>query len=175
MSPAPLTVVLAGVGSDFLDKVLKASRVWCLVMASLIFLVAQACALSIRNPHLLGFVSGFSGLGYGFLYGAFPSMVAEAFGVHALSQNWGFAQLSPVVSANVFNLFYGIVFDAHPTAIDRTGGRFCPDGIGCYSAAYWLTLAACGLGLLIAMGVIRHQAVGRHAGEDAARDAQRVD
>ncbi|KAJ2969805.1 hypothetical protein NUW58_g9889 [Xylaria curta] len=62
--------LLSGVGSDFLVKVLHASRVWCLVIASVIFALAQICALNVVNPHLLGFVSGFSGLGYGFLIGA---------------------------------------------------------------------------------------------------------
>ena len=68
--PPPLThgpALFLGVGSDFLVKALHASRVWCLVVASLIFTLAQLCALNIVNPHYLGFVSALSGLGYGFL------------------------------------------------------------------------------------------------------------
>jgi len=99
----------SGVGSDFLIKKLHASRSWCLVIASLIFSAAQFCAISIENPNYLGFVSGLTGLAYGFLFGVYPSIVAEAFGVHGLSQNWGTMTLAPVVSGNVFNLFYGLV------------------------------------------------------------------
>lgn len=55
-----------GVGSDVIVKTLGGSRVWCLVVSSLIFSVAQICALSIQNPHLLGLVSGLSGLAVGF-------------------------------------------------------------------------------------------------------------
>src|SRR5688572_22971956 len=91
----PLTMFHIGVGSDMLVKRLGASRVWCLVIACFIFFIAQVCALTITNPHLLGFVSGLSGLGYGFLFGVFPSIVAETFGIRGLSQNWGFMTLSP--------------------------------------------------------------------------------
>ncbi|KAJ2898862.1 hypothetical protein MKZ38_003621 [Zalerion maritima] len=152
--------LLSGVGSDFLVKVLNASRVWCLVFASLIFSIAQICALTITNPHWLGFVSGLSGLGYGFLFGVFPSIVAESFGIHGLSTNWGFMTLAPVISSNIFNIFYGVVYDNHTTVGDN-GSRQCNDGLSCYWAAYLVTLGACLLGILITGGVIRHQKLER--------------
>lgn len=160
-----------GVGSDFLVKKLHASRVWCLVVASIIFSVAQLCALSITNPSLMGFVSGLSGLGYGFLFGVFPSIVAETFGIKGLSQNWGFMTMAPVVSGNIFNLFYGVVFDSHSVVRDN-GDRYCPDGIDCYKNAYFATLAACGLGLFVTLSTIRHQYRQRvrEAGKGSAED-----
>ncbi|KAI1651379.1 MFS general substrate transporter [Daldinia loculata] len=164
--------LLSGVGSDFLVKVLHASRVWCLVVASGIFSLAQICALNVTNPHLLGFVSGFSGLGYGFLFGVFPSIVAESFGIHGLSQNWGFMTLSPVISSNIFNLFYGSVFDAH-SIIDKDGASSCVDGLECYWAAYLVTLAACGLGFVVTLWVIWHQhktRLAESAGKARARE-----
>ncbi|CAK7565491.1 MAG: hypothetical protein SEPTF4163_003408 [Sporothrix epigloea] len=148
--------LLSGVGSDFLGKRLHASRVWCLVVAAIIFVAAQVCAIVIVNPHLLGLVSGLSGLGYGFLFGVFPSIVAETFGIHGLSQNWGYMTLSPVLSGNIFNVFYGIVFDHH-SIVEPTGERSCDDGLECYRAAYYVTLGACGLGLAVTLYVIRHQ------------------
>ncbi|KAI1775212.1 MFS general substrate transporter [Hypoxylon cercidicola] len=164
--------LLSGVGSDFLVKVLHASRVWCLVVASGIFSLAQVCALNMTNPHLLGFVSGFSGLGYGFLFGVFPSIVAESFGIHGLSQNWGFMTLSPVISSNIFNLFYGAVYDAH-SVVDKDGVSSCADGLECYRAAYVVTLAACGLGLVVTLWVIWHQSrvrLAESAGKSRARE-----
>lgn len=148
--------LLSGVGSDFLVKVIHASRVWCLVIGSLIFAVAQLCALTIENPNFLGFVSGFSGLGYGFLFGVTPSIVAESFGIHGLSTNWGFMSLAPVISSNVFNLFYGSVFDAH-SIVEPDGSRTCTDGLECYRSAYMFTLGACGLSILVTLYVIWHQ------------------
>jgi MFS family permease len=144
------------VGSDLLVKGLKASRVWCLVIASFIFLIAQVCALNIADPRYLSFVSALSGLGYGFLFGVFPSIVAETFGIHGLSQNWGFMTLSPVISGAVFNQFYGMVFDAH-TIVGPNGERSCPEGLNCYWDAYLVTLCACVLGLIVTLLVIRHQ------------------
>ncbi|KAI1763770.1 MFS general substrate transporter [Hypoxylon sp. FL1150] len=164
--------LLSGVGSDFLVKVMHASRVWCLVVASGIFSLAQVFALNVTNPHLLGFVSGFSGLGYGFLFGVFPSIIAESFGIHGLSSNWGFLTLSPVISSNIFNLFYGAVFDAH-SVVDRDGVSSCSDGLECYRSAYIVTLAACGLGLLVTLWVIWHQRKTRlaeSAGKSRARE-----
>ncbi|KAK6080980.1 major facilitator superfamily transporter [Seiridium cupressi] len=145
--------LLSGTGSDFLVKVLHASRVWCLVLAAGIFSIAQICALNITNPHLLGFVSGFSGLGYGFLFGVFPSIVAESFGIHALSQNWGYMTLSPVISSNIFNLFYGWVFDAH-SVVEPDGSRDCTEGLECYRSAYLVTICACALGVVVTLAVI---------------------
>ncbi|OAA68515.1 major facilitator superfamily transporter [Niveomyces insectorum RCEF 264] len=148
--------LLSGVGSDFLVKKLHASRVWCLVVAAIVFVGAQVCAINIANPHFLGLVSSLSGLGYGFLFGVYPSIVAEAFGIHGLSQNWGFMTLSPVLSGNVFNLFYGLVYDHH-SIVEPSGERSCDEGLACYRAAYIVTLAACGLGLAVPLFVIRHQ------------------
>lgn len=163
--------LLSGVGSDFLVKVVGASRAWCLVAASLVFCIAQLFALNVSNPHYLGFVSGLSGVGYGFLFGVFPSIVAETFGIHGLSQNWGFMTLSPVISGNIFNLFYGAVFDSH-IIVSPDGDRSCYDGIDCYRNAYFVTLGACGLGLIVTLSTIRHQYVARlrEAGKGAAED-----
>jgi MFS family permease len=160
-----------GVGSDFLVKNLHANRAWCLVIAGFVFCIAQLCAVSIVNPHLLGFVSSLSGLGYGLHFGVFPSIVAESFGIHGLSQNWGFMTLSPVISGNVFNLFYGAIFDSH-SVVGDDGERSCPDGLDCYKNAYFVTLVACGVGIFVTLSTIRHQYRQRllEEGKGAAED-----
>jgi len=147
--------VCPGVGSDFLVKILKASRLWCLTVASLVFLAAQIFALNIENPHYLGLVSGFTGIAYGFLFGCFPSLVAEAFGINGLSTNWGCMTLSPVLSGNVFNIFYGSVFDRHSIVKDG-GSRECTDGLECYRSAYLFTVAACVVGLALNLWSIHY-------------------
>lgn len=157
-----------GVGSDFLVKVLHTSRIWCLVIAGTIFFIAQICALSVINPHLLGLVSGLSGLGYGFLFGVFPSIMAESFGIHGLSQNWGLMTMSPVLSGNIFNLFYGVIFDKH-SVVGPGGERSCVEGLECYRSAYIVTVAACAIGFVLTLWVIRHQSAQRQ------RDAKAKD
>lgn len=140
----------SGVGSDFLAKVLKASRLWCLTIASIIFMVAQIFALNIQNPYYLSIVSSLTGLAYGFLFGCFPSLVAEAFGVQGLSTNWGCMTLSPVISGNIFNLFYGMVYDNH-SDLKPGGERECTQGLTCYRSAYLVTVVACLLGLVVSL------------------------
>lgn len=130
------------------------------MVAGFIFFIAQVCALEITNPHLLSLVSGLSGLGYGFLFGVFPSIVAESFGIHGLSQNWGLMAMSPVVTSNIFNLFYGIVFDRH-SVISPDGQRSCVEGLQCYRSAYLVTVSACVVGFVLTLFVIRHQWVQR--------------
>lgn len=125
------------------------------MIASLIFTAAQVFALYITNPHFLSMVSGLTGLAYGFLFGVYPSLVAEAFGVHGLSQNWGCMTIAPVISGNIFNLFYGSVYDKHSTVLPG-GERQCPDGLDCYRSAYWVTFGACILGLAVSLWSIRH-------------------
>lgn len=149
--------MMSGVGSDFLAKHLHASRTWCLAVASLIFTIAQLAALTITNPYNLFIVSSLSGLAYGFLFGVFPSIVAEAFGVHGLSTNWGFMTMAPIISGNMFNLFYGLVYDAH-SVIGKDGDRECDLGIECYRKAYLVTLVACVTALVVALGSIWHEA-----------------
>ncbi|KAH0496558.1 hypothetical protein TgHK011_003910 [Trichoderma gracile] len=148
--------LLSGIGSDYLVKSLHASRIWCLAVACGIFLLAQVCALQIEMPQKLVFVSGLSGLAYGGLFGVFPSIVAETFGIRGLSQNWGFMMLAPVASGNVFNLLYGRIYDHH-SVVEPDGTRSCDDGIACYRTAYAVTSTACALGLFITLYIIHYQ------------------
>ncbi|KAL7805945.1 serine incorporator domain-containing protein [Trichoderma aethiopicum] len=150
--------LLSGIGSDYLVKSLHASRIWCLAVACGLFLLAQVCALQIEMPQKLVFVSGLSGLAYGGLFGVFPSIVAETFGIRGLSQNWGFMMLAPVASGNVFNLLYGRIYDHH-SVVEPDGTRSCDDGIACYRTAYAVTSTACAFGLFITFYIIHYQRV----------------
>lgn len=146
----------SGIGSDVLVRKYMLSRFWCLLAASIIFICAQIAALTISNPVLLVFVSGLTGLAYGMLFGVYPSLVANAFGVHGLSQNWGTMTLAPVISGNIFNLIYGSIYDAHSIVDDKTGDRECLQGQACYSGAYWMTLGASVGALVLCLYSIWH-------------------
>lgn len=84
---------------------------------------------------------------YGFLFGVYPSLVAETFGINGLSQNWGAMTLSPILFGNIFNLLYGRIYDNHSYIHD--GQRTCLEGLECYRMAYWVTFAAS----LVALGI----------------------
>lgn len=98
-------------------------------------------------------------------------MVAEAFGVHGLSQNWGCMTIAPVISGNIFNLFYGSVYDKHSVVLPG-GERECLDGLDCYRSAYWVTLGACTLGLAVSLWSIRY-AHAKHVREHKEHLAER--
>lgn len=141
-----------GIGSDILIKRLHASRLWCLVVSAAIFTLAQVCALMIQNPNFLFLVSGLNGLAYGALFGVMPPLVADSFGVHGLSLNWGIILLAPVITGNLFNLSYGRIFDGNSKAGE------CSKGLGCYVTAYWITLASSIGGIVVALYTIQHDA-----------------
>lgn len=58
--------------------------------------------------------------------------------------------LSPVVSGNVFSLFYGTVFDAH-SIVKPDGSRECTEGLACYKSAYYITITSCIIGLAVSL------------------------
>lgn len=147
--------IISGIGSDFLLKKLKASRLWCLVFASILYFVAQIFAITVTDPRLLFLVTAPTGLAYGFVFGCFPSLVSEAFGIHPSSQNFGAMLLSPIVSGNILNLLYGKIYDRQ-SVIGPNGHRECAKGIYCYQKAYYMTILACITGFTISLSSILH-------------------
>jgi MFS family permease len=147
--------LVKGIGSDFLVKYLHASRGWCLTVAAVLFLMAQVAAVQISTPTYLVFVSSVTGLAYGFLFGVFPSLIAETFGVHGLSQNWGWMTISPVISGTIFNHIYGLVYDSNSDT-GENGELKCDAGLDCYKSAYVVTICGCVAGLVISLWSIRH-------------------
>jgi MFS family permease len=119
---------------------------------------AQICAIRIENPNFLWAVSGLCGLAYGVLFGVFPALVVDAFGPAGFAVNWGFMTMAPVVSGNVYNLFYGSVYDAH-SEVQPNGERNCDEGLICYRAAYYVTFVSSVLGILVCFWSIRHEHV----------------
>ena len=161
-----------GIGSDLIVK-LRMSRLWCLFISSTLFLLAQVCGTQIDNPHALGFLSGLTGLAYGFLFGVYPSIVAETFGMNGLSQNWGCMTLAPILFGNIFTLVYGGIYDQH-SIILPDGQRDCKDGLHCYRNAYFVTLGASLIGVGFSLWTIHHDWIAKlkkHKERDRARAA----
>lgn len=148
--------LLSGVGSDYLVKNLGASRFWCLVVSSCIFMLAQVSALRISDPYHLWILSSVSGLGYGALFGVYPALVADTFGVSGLSVNWGFMTLAPVLWGNIFNLAYGGIYDSHSEPTDN-GHMVCKLGQECYKGAYVFTFFSSIAGIVCAFWCIWHE------------------
>lgn len=136
----------SGIGSDLIVKRLHHSRFWCAAISAAIFSFGQLAAMRIENPNFLWAVSGLSGLAYGVLFGVFPALVVDAFGPDGFAVNWGFMTIAPVVSGNIYNLFYGIVYDSN-SVVEPDGQRGCELGLKCYRTAYLVTLVSSILGI----------------------------
>jgi len=102
-------------------------------------------------------VSGITGIAYGVLFGVFPTIISEAFGLHGMSQNWGTMTIGACVFSQIFNVSYGRIFDSHSN-FEPGKPAECLMGIDCYRNAYYITLLASigGLGLTLGM-ISRHQ------------------
>lgn len=162
----------SGIGSDVIVKKLHASRFWCIFVSSCLFCLSQLCGVRIENPHFLGFLSGLTGLAYGFLFGVYPALVAECFGVNGLSQNWGFMTIAPIAFSNLFNLLYGRIYDLHSNILPD-GRRQCTDGRSCYSNAYWVTFGGGLIGVALSLWGIRHDHVKKMRLRKAIRERNR--
>ncbi|KAL4754617.1 hypothetical protein BDW72DRAFT_165774 [Aspergillus terricola var. indicus] len=161
----------SGIGSDILVKKFNMSRFWCLFMSSAVFTLTQLAGASIWNPNQLAIVSAFTGIAYGFLFGVFPSLTAHTFGINGLSQNFGVMTMAPVLSGNIFNLFYGMVYDHH-SIVDRNGDRDCPDGLSCYQSAYYMTFFSGVGGIIVCLWSIWRD--GRRARNHAKLEHDRL-
>lgn len=146
----------SGISSDIIVKKLHMSRFWCAGVSATIFMLGQIFAIRIENPHYLWTVSSLNGLAYGVLFGVFPALVVDTFGPNGFAVNWGFMTMAPVVSGNIFNLFYGAVYDAH-SEIQPGGERSCDEGLVCYRTAYYVTLVSSALGILACFWCISHE------------------
>ncbi|KAI5357655.1 Putative major facilitator superfamily, MFS transporter superfamily [Septoria linicola] len=150
----------SGIGSDWLIHH-HASRFWTLVASATIFVAAQVIALTLEDPTHLFWLSGFTGLAYGTLFGVYPALVADAFGATGLGINWGAITWAPVVSGNAFNLVYGSTLDSHSVfegdSAGKTGEMICRDGKECYATAYWITLVSSAVGVVWCLWCIRQE------------------
>lgn len=62
----------------------------------------------------------------------------------------------------------GTIYDHHSTILPD-GERDCPDGLKCYSTAYWITFGASLAGVGVTLWAIRHE----HVVKARARKAER--
>ncbi|KAJ4289100.1 hypothetical protein N0V90_011442 [Kalmusia sp. IMI 367209] len=155
----------SGVGSDLIVKRLGGSRFWCVAASGTVFMIAQICATRIENPNHLWAVSGLCGLAYGILFGVLPALVVDSFGPDGFAVNWGFMTLAPVVSGNIYNLFYGAVYDSH-SEVQSGGELSCDEGLVCYKAAYYVTLASSVLGIIACLWGIQTEHAAKRKAEE---------
>ncbi len=104
-------------------------------MISFTFIVSQVVLYNVSSVQMLWAASALLGLGYGGMFGLFPTIIIEWFGlgkqfrgqfsstrfnyeIGHFSQNWGFLCLSPVIAGNLFSLAFGRNLDAHSRPLE---------------------------------------------------------
>ncbi|EJD00756.1 MFS general substrate transporter [Fomitiporia mediterranea MF3/22] len=149
--------ILSGVGADLVKNGLGAPRTYCICVVAMLFVISQVIATHVENVRSLWQASALLGIAYGGMFGLFPTIVIEWFGLTHFSENWGFVSLSPLVGGNLFSLAFGRNLDAHnpptepgdsspSTFAARAGlpaGEQCFAGRDCYVASLYLTITAC--------------------------------
>ncbi|KZT23204.1 MFS general substrate transporter [Neolentinus lepideus HHB14362 ss-1] len=156
---------LVGILADFAKNQLHLPRSYCATVVSTLFLISQLTAISIGDVSELWKASALLGLSYGSMFGLYPTLCIEWFGMPHFSENWGFLSLAPLLGGNVFSIAFGRNLDAHAAPEDadqvvesssqltRRGGlpstHQCFEGGECYIASLYMTTIAC----LIALGL----------------------
>ncbi|KAI0333452.1 MFS general substrate transporter [Cubamyces sp. BRFM 1775] len=105
--------ILIGVIADFTKVKLRLPRSACIVLVALMFVISQLMCFSIDRIGNLWKASALLGVAYGGLFGLFPTLVIEWFGLPHFSENWGFVSLSPMLGGNIFSIAFGRNVDAH--------------------------------------------------------------
>ncbi|KAH7890307.1 major facilitator superfamily domain-containing protein [Phlebopus sp. FC_14] len=168
--------ILIGMLSDLTRNKLRLPRAYCLCIVSFLFIVSQAFAMGVSTVTRLWVASALLGLAYGSLYGLFPAIMIDWFGLAHLSENWGYINFATLFGGNVFSLMFGRNLDSHtstrgdePSMLSPRHGpsflpiwprgmasdRQCLGGRDCYVDSLRVTLVACtvALGLSVWAGI----------------------
>ena len=144
----------------------------------MLFFVSQLVAMSIVDVKELWKASLLVGFSYGAMFGLFPTITIDWFGMRTsgtinlililsffdptahFSENWGLVALSPMVGGNLFSMAFGRNLDKHSsgesdlpptTSPDTTIHAQCMDGVECYIWSLKLTTWACVLAFGLAV------------------------
>ncbi|KAG8809163.1 hypothetical protein FRC17_003571 [Serendipita sp. 399] len=148
--------VLFGSSADVVKHHYEWRRSYFIVGVSFTFIVSQLALYNVESVQTLWIASALLGLGYGGMFGLFPTIMIEWFGLAHFSQNWGFLCLSPVIAGNLFSLAFGRNLDAHSRPLEDVGemwtrgglpsndsSRQCLEGRFCYLDSIKITIFAC--------------------------------
>lgn len=143
--------------SDLLLKKYQIQRLWNIVASSLItfatcYLLTGWSLTKSEFDFSIGVItlcSAFCGYSYGVLFGTFPSIIAETFGIKEYSTNWGLVTTGGLWSVK---LFAGFLEGELSSKADPNTG-ICSQGISCLESTFRLTAlwTACTIGVTLFM------------------------
>jgi len=152
--------ICIGVFTDFIKNRLGLRRAYCISLVAMFFFISQLVAMSVVDVKNLWKASLLVGFSYGSLFGLFPTIIIDWFGMPHFSENWGLVALSPMIGGNIFSMAFGKNLDGHSsdestlpptTSPDTTIHAQCMDGLECYIWSLKLTTWACVLAFGLAV------------------------
>ncbi|TFY74600.1 hypothetical protein EWM64_g9412, partial [Hericium alpestre] len=96
--------IFIGITADFVKSHLRCPRSFCITIVSTLFITSQLVLLGADSVRNLWQASALLGFAYGSMFGLFPTVTIEWFGLTHFSENWGFVSLAPVVGGNLFSI-----------------------------------------------------------------------
>ncbi|TFY80895.1 hypothetical protein EWM64_g3108 [Hericium alpestre] len=97
--------IFIGITADFVKSHLRYPRSFCITIVSTLFITSQLVLLGADSVRNLWQASALLGFAYGSMFGLFPTVTIEWFGLTHFSENWGFVSLAPVVGGNLFSIW----------------------------------------------------------------------
>ncbi|KAJ7618509.1 major facilitator superfamily domain-containing protein [Roridomyces roridus] len=147
--------IVIGVLSDNLKNRFGLPRSYSAILVSTLFFFSQLLAAQIGDVQSLWKASMLVGFSYGTIFGLWPTLCIEFFGLSHFSENWGYLSLSPLVGGNLFSIAFGRNLDAHEPVESTAAVRAvaiahqCLEGRSCYVATLGLTSIACFAAILL--------------------------
>ncbi|KAK4053162.1 hypothetical protein OIV83_001897 [Microbotryomycetes sp. JL201] len=140
----------------------KVPRVWFLPPMAALFIAANAWTSTVNNLDVLWGVTAMFGLAYGCLAAGMPPFVIDWFGLPSFTTNAGLLGVSPALFANLANLLFGIIYDAHATNTSNeriaakqaglhTPEHLCTIGNACFSDSFKITSSLSAVAFLVAV------------------------
>ncbi|KAI9024921.1 major facilitator superfamily domain-containing protein [Phycomyces nitens] len=115
-----------GTLSDFLKRRFHIHRLWIFWSASLAFLLTTNFLVrSVASTDDLLFGTIMMAIVYGAVFGVAPASTAE-FGTQVFVRNWGWLLYSPAFGSQIFNILFGILYDAQAK---RQGAQYCKGAV----------------------------------------------
>ncbi|KAF7295572.1 NmrA domain-containing protein [Mycena indigotica] len=136
--------ILIGLISDSIKNRFGLPRSYSLLIVSTLFFFSQLLAVQITRVEDLWKASVLVGLSYGTIFGLFPTVCIEFFGLSHFSENWGYLSLSPLAGGNLFSIAFGRNLDAH-----EPGETTTTRAVAAVAATLALTTGACFVAILL--------------------------
>ncbi|KAF5371466.1 hypothetical protein D9615_009591 [Tricholomella constricta] len=147
--------IFIGLVSDYCKISYSLPRSYSMVLASTFFFISQVMAANINKISHLWIASTMLGLAHGSVFGIFPNVCIDWFGMPHFSENWGYLSMSPILAGNLFSVAFGRTLDAHENTPTESGASpvspatQCMLGRQCYADALYLTMGACFVAIVL--------------------------